>query len=103
MIPLTSTQGRVLEFIPGEGKVSEKYRCSTGKIGWLHTTADEPGTTFDLTIKDALGRVKFARKGCGGATEKFGELMNIPTLLGEELQIEIDNLQGSKKLQMFLN
>lgn len=103
MIPLTSTQNKPIEFIPAEGKTSEKIKSSSPKIGWLHTLSDQPGAKFDITIKDALGRVKVKKTGCGNETNKYGELVNIPTMIGEDLEIEIDNLTGAKKIQVFLN
>ncbi len=103
MRPLSSTELKPLEFNPSVGETSRKMTIPTSKIGWLHTLADQPGAKFDIVIKDALGRVKYQRKGCGNDTEKHGELVNLPTHLGEELEVSIENLQGAKKLSVFIN
>lgn len=103
MLPISSTESPALEFNSAVGEMSKKMRIPTAKIGWIHSIADQKGATFDLIIKDALGRVKFEKKNCHSDNEKFGELINQPTLLGEELEVMIDNLQGAKKLKVFLN
>ena len=103
MRPLSTTEHDPLEFHPSVGETKRTIAIPSAKIGWIHSIADRPGATFDITIKDALGRVKFERKQCGTETEKFGELVNLPTLLGEELEIVVGNLQGAEKLKIFLN
>jgi hypothetical protein len=100
---LSSTENPPLEFNPGAGEESQVVRVPTSKIGWLHSVSDEPGARFDITIKDALGRTKFERKNCGNDTEKFGELVNLETRLGEDLQVSVTNIRGAKKVQLFLN
>lgn len=103
MIPLSSTENPQIEFNPKLGELSKKIHIPTSKIGWVHTIADQKGASFDITIKDALGRVKFQRKNCSTDTEKFGELVNLPTLLGEELEVTVDNLKGAENIKVFLN
>jgi hypothetical protein len=103
MIPLSSTENPQIEFNPKLGELSKKINIPTSKIGWVHTIADQKGASFDITIKDALGRVKFQRKNCSTDTEKFGELVNLPTLLGEELEVTVDNLKGAENLKVFIN
>ncbi len=101
MIPLNSTEARPLKFT--EGALSQKMRASTAKIGWLHSEADQAGAKFDIVIKDGHGHIKFQRKDCGNDTPKFGELVNLPTLLGEDLNIEVSNIRGAKEVNVFLN
>jgi hypothetical protein len=103
MTQLSSTANAPLEFNPEVGENSMKIRAVGNKVGWLHSIADASGASFDIKIKDALGRVKFERKNCSSDTEKFGELINLETLLGEDLEVTVDNLQGAKKIQVFLN
>ncbi len=100
---LNSTTLPPLTFKPESGETSQKTMAPTNKIGWLHSFADTPGATFDLTIKDSLGRIKFHRTKCGTDTEKFGELINLPTQMGERLEVVVENLKGAKKLDVFLN
>jgi len=103
MTQLSSTANAPLDFNPSIGESSKKIRAVGHKIGWLHSIADEPGASFDITVKDALGRIKFEKKNCKTDTKEYGELINKETLLGENLEVVIDNLQGAKKIQVFLN
>lgn len=103
MIPLSSTENKPLDFNPSVGEVSKKMQAPTNKIGWLHTLSDQKGASFDIAIKDIHGRVKYERKNCSSGHEKFGELINLPTLMGEQLEVFIDNLKGAKTLKVFLN
>lgn len=100
---LTSTDLAPLDFNPSIGESSKKTIAVGNKIGWLHSIADKEGASFDITVKDIHGMVKFQRKNCKTDTKEYGELVNEPTLLGEDLEVVIDNLQGAKKIQVFLN
>jgi hypothetical protein len=102
MTRLTSTESGPLEFNPEQGESTQKVKAVGNKIGWLHTLTDEKGASFDIVIKDALGRVK-AQKKCSSSHERFGELVNIPTSIGEELNVSIQNVQGAKNVKVFLN
>lgn len=101
MIPISSTENAPLEF--SSQNESVKYRMPTSKIGWLHSVSDNPGASFDVQIKDATGRVKWEKKDCKSETEKFGILANIPTKLGEDLEVCVSNIRGAKKLKVFMN
>lgn len=103
MRKLSTTESAPLEFDPKIGKNSYKIRAVSHKIGWLHSISDEPGASYDITVKDALGRIKFQKKDCKSDTKEFGELINQETLLGEDLEIVVDNLVGAEKLHVFLN
>jgi len=102
MKPLSSTAMPPLTFTK-VGEQSQKLRASGAKIGWLTSLADQPGAKYDLTIKDALGRVKLSKKNCGNETQKYGELINLGTMIGEELQVEVENIRGAEKVDLFLN
>lgn len=78
-------------------------RTHSAKIGWLHTLASDKNTKFDLTIKDALGRVKYTQKDCGNESKEFGQLVNLPTIIGEDLTVEVDNIRGGEDVRVFLN
>lgn len=101
MRPLSSTMSPHLSF--RKDGDSQKIRATTSRIGWIHTLSNKPGAKFDITIKDGLGRVKMQKKNCGTETEKYGELVNFPTMLGEELEIELSNLQNAEEVKVFLN
>lgn len=101
MIPLNSTEIKPLEF--SDAGDPQKFRASTAKIGWLHSESDVPGAKYDLVIKDGNGHVKFERKNCGNETEKFGELVNLATMIGEDLEVSVSNLRGGKKVNIFFN
>lgn len=103
MIPLSSTANPPLDFDLSIGENNKKAKIPTSKIGWMHTVADQDGAKFDLTIKDALGRIKYQKKDCHSNTKQFGELINQPTLIGEEVEISLENVRGAKKIQVFLN
>ena len=102
MRALSTTALPHLEF-KRDGEQSMKTRAVSDRIGWLHTISDKPGSNFDITIKDALGRVKLQKNNCKTQTNEYGELVNLPTLLGEELHVEISNLKESDNLKVFLN
>lgn len=101
MLPISSTESPALEF--GAQKGSQKMRIPTSKIGWLHSIADKKGISFDIEIKDASGRLRFKRLNCKSDNEQFGELINMPTHLGEELEVCVENLKGADSLKVFLN
>ncbi len=101
MIPLRQTSLPPLEF--NETTPSVKFRVQSSKIAWLHSEADAPGAHFDVTIKDALGRVKFQRKNFGTENTKAGELIRLDTQLGEQLEVVVDNIQGAKSIKLFPN
>lgn len=102
MIPLVQSELPSLKFRATSVPEQQRIKAQSSKIGWLHSLA-KPGTRFDIRIKDALGRVKYERKGFGGEADKFGELINFPTLVGEELDIEVENIQGSEEIDIFVN
>lgn len=103
MIPLSSTESKPVELVPVLGEASQKTKAVGSKIGWLHTLADEKGASFDLVIKDGLGRVKATRRNCKSESNQFGELINIPTFLGEDLEVSVENVVGAKNIKVFLN
>lgn len=100
MIPVTSTEQPILTFTPDSQP--QVYRMSAPKIGWLHTQ-QKPGAEFDLRIKDIRGNVKFERLGIKNTAETYGELANIPSMIGEELLVEVANLRGADKVVVMLN
>lgn len=100
---LSSTENPPLKFKPSIGETVQKAIVPGNKIGWLHSMADQPGATFDIVIRDTLGREKFRRNNCATDTKEFGELVNLPTLIGEHVEIEIDNLKGAEEISVFLN
>ena len=81
----------------------QKINAPSNKIGWLHSLSDKSGAKFDLTIRDGLGRVKLRKTGCGSEHKEYGELINLSTNLGEELQIEVSNLKNAESVDIFLN
>jgi hypothetical protein len=90
-----------LKFTPTQ-KVQE-FMAPTSKIGWIHSEADKSGASFDITVRDGLGRVRFERKNCRSETQQYGEMINEPALVGEKLSIEVSNLKGADSLNLFLN
>lgn len=103
MRPLSSTEAKPLEFNPETGGKVRRFKAPTNKIGWMHTISDQPGTRFDITIKDVFGRIRLQKKDCGNDTEKYGELINFETQMGEDFEVVVDNVRGGKKVQLFLN
>lgn len=102
MKAISSTDNPVLRFGKTEGS-TKKMKAFSNRIGWLHAQSAVAGAKFDITIKDGLGRIKYEKKDCGNETEQYGELLNLPTFLGEELEIEVKNLRGVDDIAMFLN
>jgi len=103
MTHLSSTTLKPLEFNPKIGKTSHIVKAVSNKIGWLHSSSDQPGASFNITVKDALGRIKFQRKDCKSDTKQYGELINQETLLGEDLEVIVENLVGAENVHVFLN
>ena len=102
MKPINSTDTPPLSFDVSSGEVSKKVRASGNKIDWLHSISDTPGLTFDMKIKDALGRVRLEKKNCMTETNRYGELINFDTVMGEELEVVVENVRGQKKFDLFL-
>lgn len=102
MIGLSSTQLPPIK-LNLKTESSGRIRAVANKIGWLHTITDQEGASFDIKVNDALGRTKFERKNCKSETKEFGELINTETLLGEDLEVVIDNVKGANEIQVFLN
>lgn len=103
MIPVSQQEFPALEFNIEKQELVQKMKMGSNKIGWLRTFSDTPGAKFDLTIRDAAGRIRFERKGFGSEHEQAGELVNLPTLVGEEMEVEITNPKKVGKLKVFLN
>lgn len=82
---------------------SLEFQAPAARIGWLHSEANKNGASFDLVIKDGLGRTRLERRNCKSDTKEFGELLNEPTLVGEKLTVEISNLKGADEVRLFLN
>ena len=102
MRPLSTTESPHLDF-NRVGDSIRKFNARSDRIGWIHTLTDKPGAKFDIVIKDALGRIKAEKKGCSTQTCQYGELVNLPTMLGEELQVEVLNIQNTDTIKVFLN
>lgn len=101
MIPIQPTELPALKFTANESE--REYHVQSSKIGWLHAKG-ERGTVFDISIKDALGREKARKSGCKIGDGDYGELVNLPVMLGEKLKVEVSNIQGPKKeVTVFLN
>lgn len=101
MKPLSPSDTRPLRCTLEENK--HRIRAESSKIGWLETVSASPGAKFDLVIRDVHGRVKLEKKDCGNETVRYGELLNLPTMLGEELEVEIRNLRGAEHVDVLLN
>lgn len=101
MKPIVASEMPALEF--NGQKNSHKIRTQSNKIGWVHSISDEKGAKFDLTIKDALGRTMMQKLNCGGDTERYGELVNLETHLGDEIEVVVENIKNAKKIDLFIN
>lgn len=102
MIPMNPTERSQLKFDVKGGVLSQKFRVSANKIGWIHALADQPGASYDIKIKDALGRLRLERH-CGNETTTFGELVNLDTLIGEEVEVVLENPKNLETLHLALN
>lgn len=103
MKPLSSTDNAPLVFRPKEGDVSGWMKAPTGKIGWIRTLSNRAGAKFDLVIRDALGREKIRKEGCMSDTREFGELVNLPTQIGEDLEVVVENIRGAEEIIIHVN
>lgn len=101
MIPVSTSETKPLEF-KKDAEGGQKFRMQSNKIGWLHALSDKPGAEFDVKIKDSLGRVKF-QGTLRSQTEKAGALINVPTFLGEEVEVSVENVKNADKVTLFVN
>lgn len=101
MRPVSSTELPALTFNQGQEK--QPYHSESAKIGWVRLFA-APGASLNLSIRDGLGRTKFERHGIKVSPDgQAGELINIPTMLGENLEVEVTGLREGQKAEVFLN
>jgi hypothetical protein len=103
MIPVSPVDNKPVALDIVDGGASQRIRVSSNKIGWLHAKSDQPGAKYDIVIKDSMGRVRVTKLQCGNDTDRYGELVNIDTRLGEEMEIVVQNAKGVKNLQLFVN
>lgn len=103
MKPISTTEMPSIKFDEELKESGGKILAQSGKIGWMHSLSDSPGAKFDIVIKDSLGRIKYEKRNCHSEVKQFGELINLPTFIGEELEIKIENVSGAKKIDLFLN
>ncbi len=100
MIPISTTQIPPLSLKTEE---SAKMRMQSNHIGWIHSLADRPGAKFDIVIKDGLGRIRKRIDNFGSETVKAGQIINLETMVGEELTFEIENLKNANDIKLFVN
>ena len=103
MLTVSTTQIPPLKFSVKDENSKAKHLMQSNRIGWLHSIADKPGAQFDVVIKDGLGRVRKRIPNFGGETEKSGQLLNMETMVGEELTFEVENLKNADSLTLFVN
>ena len=100
-MPIDPIELPALSFSPTQSK--QPYQPQTNKIGWLRAIADKEGVSFDMTIRDGMGRIVKEWRGCKTDTNEYGELINLSTVIGDNLEVEVTNLKGADKLDVFLN
>lgn len=104
MKSLSTSELAPLHFNVKEQSASKPFRASSNRIAWIRGMTDKPNSRFNITIRDGLGRIKFEKVGCVSSINKeYGELVNLPTSLGEELQVTVDGVENSENVQLFLN
>lgn len=100
----SESPGLVYNFENNEDNGSQAFNAQSSKIGWLQAESDQPGAKYDIVIKDGLGRVRQVMKGCGNdSVTKYGALVNMPTMIGEKLNIELNNVRGAKKITLLVS
>lgn len=86
-----------------KGQEKQPYHSQSEKVGWLRVFT-KPGTKFNMSIRDGLGRSKFERQGLEANPDgQFGELINMQTMVGENLEVEVTGLHQGTKADVFLN
>jgi len=103
MRTILNTELSPLGFEEENGFGSKKVNVQSNKIGWIHATTDSEEADFDIIIKDSLGRTKAEKRGCHASVSRYGELINIPTVIGEEIEICVENVKCAKKIDVFIN
>ena len=101
MRPISTSESPVLSFSRNVEK--HTHYAQSSKIGWMRAQTDKPNASFDLLIKDGRGGIMAQRLNCKTPTTEYGELINLPCMLGETLNIEVSNLKGAEKVDVFLN
>lgn len=103
MRTILNTELSPLNFKEENGFEGRKLNVQSNKIGWIHATTDSEEADFDVVIKDSLGRTKAEKRGCHASVSRYGELINIPTIIGEEIEICVENVKGAKSIDVFIN
>ncbi len=98
----STTEAAPLSF-KTNGEASQMFRPSSNKIGWVHAQANKPGALFDLTVKDIHGYVVLYKQDCGNETDRFGELINQEVMMGQEIEVTVDNIRNAESIDLFLN
>lgn len=85
----------------GEGSVS--FHAQQNKVAWVQTKANKIGSSFDIVFRDALGREMMRRDNCHSETHEFGEMLNVPTRMGEDYTVSLENIKNAEEVEIFLN
>ncbi len=102
MKPVSSSELPSLTF--NQGQRSQQYHAHANRIGWMRAFSDKPNATFNFTIRDGMGRVRVERLNVNTNPDgQFGELLNLPTNLGDNLEVEVENINGADKIDVLLN
>lgn len=96
-------QQNLLSFNIKGGETTKTIRMSSPKIGWIRSLSNKSGARFDIVFKDSLGRVRLEKINCGNETDQYGELINHPTLIGEEIEVSLKNVKGADKIDLFVD
>lgn len=71
-------------------------------VDWLNIHSDKPKAKFDITIKNQLGQVVLERKQVTGESNRYGERINLD-MSDSYYDVEVSNVEGAEKLDVFLD
>lgn len=78
-------------------------KARSTKVGWVRAVESTPDLKYDLVFRDARGIERLRRSWGGNQSGESGELFNLPVMLGEELKVSVENMNGRGKIELFVN
>ena len=72
-----------------------------GTIEWLNVHTDKPAK-LDVIVRDQWGNAVVERKGMKSETTRMGERISLP-ITDSYYTVEVDNVEGAKVIDAFLD
>lgn len=86
-----------------DGQGSASFHAQQNKVAWVQTKSNKIGSSFDIVFRDALGREMMRRDNCKTETTEFGAMLNVPTRMGEDYTVSLENIKDADEIEILLN